>query len=61
MERKLLLASVAFLLAVIVALLGGIVKKAAGAPLPGAVQTGAASFAATLTLALLFLSTLGLV
>ncbi|MCQ4203532.1 hypothetical protein ACFW5W_07390 [Streptomyces sp. NPDC058783] len=61
MEQKLLLASVAFLLAVIVALLGGIVKKAAGAALPGAVQTGAASFAATFTLALLFLSTLGLV
>ncbi|MBR8642963.1 MULTISPECIES: hypothetical protein [Streptomyces] len=61
MERKLLLASVAFLLAVIVALVGGIVKKAGGAPMTGALQAGAASFAATFTLALLFLSTLGLV
>lgn len=46
---------------VIVALVGGIVKKAGGAPMTGAFQAGAASFAATFTLALLFLSTLGLV
>jgi hypothetical protein len=37
------------------------VKKAGGAPMTGALQAGAASFAATFTLALRFLSTLGLV
>jgi predicted fused transcriptional regulator/phosphomethylpyrimidine kinase len=61
MERKLLLTAVALQLAVIVALVGGIVKKIGGAPMTGAIQAGAASFAATFTLTILFLSTVGLV
>ncbi|WP_344164710.1 hypothetical protein [Nocardiopsis rhodophaea] len=61
MERKLLLVTVAALVAVIVALLAGILMTLGGSSLPAAIQTGATAFAATLPLVLLVMSTLGLV
>ncbi|MFG3289687.1 hypothetical protein ACGF3G_12905 [Streptomyces sp. NPDC048179] len=60
MEQKLLLVTVAVQLAVITALLGGIVTKSGGSPMAGAIRAGAATFAATLTLAMLVMSTVGL-
>lgn len=61
MEQKLLLVTVAVQLAVIAALLGGIVTSVGGAAMTGAIRAGAATFAATLTLAILVMSTIGLV
>ncbi|QJT03070.1 hypothetical protein G9272_24585 [Streptomyces asoensis] len=60
MDQKWWLVIVAVQLAVIAALLGGIVKRVGGAAMPGAVQAGAATFAATLTLALMVVSDVGL-
>lgn len=60
MEYKLLLMTLAAQSAVITALLGGIVSRAGGAAMTGAIRAGAATFAATMTLALLAMSTVGL-
>lgn len=61
MKRKLLFVIVATLVAVIAALLAGIVSTAGGAHLPVAIQMGAAAFAVTLPLVLTVMSTIGLV
>jgi hypothetical protein len=61
MEQRFLLVAVAVLLAVIAALLGGIVKTAGGAGMADAIQAGATTFAATLTLAIVLMSAVGLV
>ncbi|MFF1646862.1 hypothetical protein [Streptomyces sp. NPDC058240] len=60
MEYKLLLMTLAAQSAVITALLGGIVSRIGGAAMTGAIRAGAATFAATMTLALLVMSTVGL-
>ncbi len=51
----------AFLVALATALLGAIVKTYSGAGAAEAIQAGGKTFAAALTLALLFVSTFGLV
>jgi hypothetical protein len=60
MGHNLLLATLAAQSAVITALLGGIVWRIGGAPMTGAIGAGAAAFVATLTLALMLMSTVGL-
>ncbi|MCJ1676120.1 hypothetical protein MTF65_01820 [Streptomyces sp. APSN-46.1] len=61
MEQKVLFVVMAVELAVIAALLGGILKRAGGAAMIGAVQAGAATFAATLTLSILTMTAVGMV
>ncbi|MBB6174345.1 hypothetical protein HNR23_004405 [Nocardiopsis mwathae] len=61
MERKLLFVTVAALVAVIVALLAGILMTLGGAGAPTTILTGVAAFGATLSLVLRVMSTLGLV
>lgn len=61
MEQKVLLVITAVQLAVIAALLGGILKRVGGAAMAAAVQAGAATFAATLTLVIMVMSTVGVV
>ncbi|MGW0790244.1 hypothetical protein ACWD04_18830 [Streptomyces sp. NPDC002911] len=60
MGYKLLLMTLVAQSAVITALLGGIVSKIGGAAMAGAIRAGAATFAATLTLGLMAMSTIGL-
>ncbi|AXE24141.1 hypothetical protein C0216_12355 [Streptomyces globosus] len=61
MGQKVLLVVVAVQLALIAALLGGILKRVGGAAMIGAIQAGAATFAAALTLAILTMTAVGVV
>ncbi|MFJ1595500.1 hypothetical protein [Streptomyces sp. NPDC088261] len=60
MGYKLLLMTLAVQSAVITALLGGMVSRIGGAAMTGAIRAGAATFAATLTLGVMIMSTIGL-